>query len=71
MNIARFARMERLPYGAQAEIARKCGVSPSFVSLVMNDKAVALNQAKVRKVRVAIARRLRQPVLEVFPDQAA
>lgn len=70
MNIARFARLERLPYGTQSEIAKKLGVSPAFVSLVMNDKAAALNQEKVRKVRVAIARRLRMAVAEAFPNAA-
>lgn len=70
MSIARFPRFERLEHGAQKEIAARMGVSPSFVSLVMHDKAAALNAEKVRKVRVAIARRLRMPVAKAFPSEA-
>lgn len=63
--------MERLERGDQKEIATRCGVSPAFVSLVMHDKAQALNPKKVRKVRVAIARKIRLAVDEAFPQQAA
>ena len=71
MSIARYARKERLPHGAQHEIALKLGVGDWVVSRVMNDKTDSLGKETVRRVRVAIARKLRQPVTEVFPDQAA
>lgn len=71
MSIARYARKERLPHGAQREIATRLGLAESVVSRVMNDRISELAPSTVRKVRAAIARRLHQPVLEVFPDQAA
>jgi transcriptional regulator with XRE-family HTH domain len=71
MTIARFARKERLPHGAQSRIAEKLGVADSVVSRVMNDKAADLNPKTVRRIRVAIARKLRMRVDEVFPDQTA
>jgi transcriptional regulator with XRE-family HTH domain len=71
MSIARYARKERLPFGAQKEIAKKLGVAESVVSRVMNDKGDDLKPATVRAVRVAIARKLRMRVDEVFPQQAA
>jgi transcriptional regulator with XRE-family HTH domain len=70
MSIARFARKERLPHGAQSEIARKLGVADSVVSRVMNDKAADLNPRTVRRIRVAIARKLNMRVDEVFPAAA-
>ena len=71
MNIARYARKERLPWGAQKEIAKRLGVTPSVVSRVMNDKGADLKPETIRKVKVAIARKLRMAVDEVFPDIAA
>lgn len=69
MSIARYARKERLPTGAQKEIAERLGVAASVVSRVMNDKGADLAPATVRRVRVAIARKLRMKVDEVFPEQ--
>ena len=71
ITIARYARKERLPFGAQAEIARRLGVTPSVVSRVMNNKGADLAPQTIRKVKVAIARKLRMRVDEVFPEQTA
>jgi transcriptional regulator with XRE-family HTH domain len=71
LSLARYARLEKLPYGTQSKIARKFRVSPSFVSLVMNDKAAALKPEKVQKVQDEIAKRLGMPVEEVFPSRQA
>lgn len=74
MPLTRFERKERLPYGAQAEIAKELGegFGPAFVSRVMNDKVDGLDPEKVRRCRVAIARRMkpRVPVAEAFPQTA-
>lgn len=64
MALSRWDRKARLPYGAQKEIAdelRAEGVAcnPGDVSLVLHDKAIHLNAEKVRKIQVAIAKRLR------------
>jgi transcriptional regulator with XRE-family HTH domain len=71
MSIARYARKERLPNGAQRVIARKLGVAESVVSRVMNDKGSDLSPQTIRRVRVAIARKLRMRVDEVFPEERA
>lgn len=67
MSIARYARKERLPVGAQKEIAAKLGVAQSVVSRVMNDKGADLSPITRRRVQVAIARRLNLKVDEAFP----
>ena len=67
MSIARYARKERLPFGAQAEIAEKLGVDESYVSRVMNDKAQHLPARTVRNIQVAIARKIGLAVAEAFP----
>lgn len=67
MSIARYARKERLPVGAQREIATKLDVAESVVSRVMNDKGADLSPKTIRRVRVAIARRIGMRVDEVFP----
>lgn len=73
MALSRWDRKARLPNGAQKEIAdelkaegTKC--DESDVSRVMHDKASHLNPEKVRKIQVAIAKRLRPrvPVAEAF-----
>lgn len=68
MSIARYARKERLYYGAQKDIATALGVDEAVVSRVMNDKVERLSPATVRRVRAAIARKLRRPISEVFPS---
>lgn len=74
MPLTRFERKERLPYGAQAEIAKELGegFGEAFVSRVMNDKVDGLDAEKVRRCRIAIARRLRPraPLAEAFPEEA-
>lgn len=71
MSIARYARKERLPWGAQKEIAERLGVAESVVSRVMNDKGSDLKPETLRKIRVAIARKIGMRVDEVFPDERA
>lgn len=73
MPLSRYERKERLPYGAQKEIAAACDVSESFVSRVNNDSVDGLDPEKVREVRVAIAQRLRPriSVAEAFPGSRA
>ncbi|MDP9203369.1 MAG: hypothetical protein M3P26_15765 [Gemmatimonadota bacterium] len=67
MALSRWERKERLPHGVQGEIAAelcaegtKC--DSSDVSRVLHDRASALNPEKVRKIQVAIAKRLRPRV---------
>lgn len=67
MSIARYARRERLPVGAQKEIAQRLGVAESVVSRVMNDKGSDLSPITRRRVKVAIARKLGMKVDEAFP----
>lgn len=67
MSLSRWDRKARLPNGAQGLIVRELraeGVlaTPSEVSLVLHDKASHLNPEKVRKIQVAIARKLRPRV---------
>lgn len=69
MSIARYARKERLPVGAQKEIAIRLGVAESVVSRVMNDKGQDLSPLTRRKVQVAIARKLGLKVEEAFPAE--
>jgi hypothetical protein len=73
MPLSRYERKERLPYGAQAEIAKELGegFSEAFVSRVQNDKTDGMDPEKVRRVQVAIAKRLRPrvPVAEAFPTE--
>lgn len=71
MSIARYARKERLPFGAQKEIAEELGVAESVVSRVMNGKGDDLSTETRHKVQVAIARKLRMSVAEVFPEEVA
>lgn len=68
MSIARYARKERLKHGAQKDIALKLGITAPVVSLVMNDKVAGLSDKTVRRVRIAIARRLGMRVDEAFPE---
>lgn len=70
MALSKYERKERLGYGAQKEIAQELGrgFSEATVSRVMNEKdGSTVTPEKARRVRVAIARRLRMPVDEAFP----
>lgn len=72
MPLTRFERKERLRYGEQKEIAAEVGLSIAFVSRVQNDKVEGLDPETVRRVRVAIARRLRPrtTVADAFAESA-
>lgn len=65
MNINRYERKERLGHGAVRETARKVKCSEAVVSEVINDKAP--DTALTRRVKVALARRLKMRVAEAFP----
>lgn len=78
MPLSRWDRKARLPNGAQREIVgelRADGVltNEGEVSLVLHDKASHLNPEKVRKIQVAIAKKLRPrvPVAEAFAIEGA
>lgn len=74
MPITRYERKERLPYGAQKEIAIALGegFSEAYVSRVQNDITSGMDPEKVRRVQVAIALRLRPrtAVADAFPEAA-
>lgn len=77
MPLSRWDRKARLPFGAQKEIAEELkaeGVKcdEADVSRVLHDKASHLNPDKVKKIQIAIAKRLRPrvPVAEAFPDNS-
>lgn len=64
MALSRWERKERLPLGAQKEVAEELkaeGTScdEADVSRVLHDKAAHLNPEKVRKIQVALAQRMR------------
>lgn len=61
-----------MPHGAQQQVAAALHVDKGFVSKVMDDAVkpkTDLGRKKVRAVQVALARRLRLPVDEVFPNE--
>jgi hypothetical protein len=63
-------RKHRMPSGAQREVARELRVDPSYVSRVMADDIrpkTRLGRKSVRRVQVAIARKLGMTVDEAFP----
>jgi transcriptional regulator with XRE-family HTH domain len=65
-------RKHQMPFGAQLEVAKAEGVSPSYVSAVMRDEVLAKTvptQKKLRRVQVAIARKIGVTVDEAFPPQ--
>jgi hypothetical protein len=59
-----------MPHGALQQVARAEGVANSYVTAVLNGsvqpKSVAA-QRKVRRIQVALARKLGRPVDDVFP----
>ncbi len=69
MPISRYERKERLPFGAQKEIAVNLKIAESTVSLVVNDKTATLHADTVRKIRVAVARKIGVRVDEAFPPE--
>ena len=59
-----------MPHGAQREIANDLGIAESYVSAVMTDDArpkTARARKTVRRVQVAISRKLGVTVDEAFP----
>jgi hypothetical protein len=59
-----------MPYGAQKEVAVEEQCSEGYVSLVMSDDIRPKTEAgrkRLRSVQVAIARKLRLRVDDVFP----
>jgi transcriptional regulator with XRE-family HTH domain len=72
MPLTTAERKERMPFGAQRQVATALGVDRGYVSKVM-DGAVKpktpLGMKKLRLVQTALARRLRLPVDEVFPTK--
>jgi len=66
MALSKYERKEKLPYGAQAEIAEELDLSEATVSMIQNDKLVGLTPETIAKVREAIAARIGLPVSEVF-----
>lgn len=71
MALSIWERKARLPFGAQKQVAEEVGVPQPFVSEVINDKCAHRDQKKVRRVRVALARRMRVRVDEAFPAPTA
>lgn len=73
MSIAKFARLEKMPHGAQREIAREFSnmgfkVSDSDVSKVMNERDSDISPEKRKLIRKAIARRVKMSYAECWPD---
>lgn len=65
-------RKHLMPFGAQREVAQAEGVTPSYVSAVMNDDVpakTAPTRKKLRRVQVALARKLGRTVDDVFPPK--
>lgn len=67
-------RKHLMPYGAQLEVAREQGVAESYVSAVMNGSVQPKTEAtrkKLRRVQVALARKLGRRVEDVFAANSA
>ena len=65
-------RKQRMPHGAQREIATELGIAESYVSAVMTGDArpkTARARKTVRRVQVALARKLGVTVDEAFPPE--
>lgn len=71
MSLSRYERKEKLPWGAQKEIAEALEVDESLVSRVNSDKAYHDDPKKVRQVQVRIARKIGVTVDEAFPSTGA
>jgi transcriptional regulator with XRE-family HTH domain len=67
-------RKHLMPFGAQQEVAAEQSVAESYVSAVMNGAVhpkTAATKKKLRRVQVALARKLGVTVDEAFPPTAA
>jgi transcriptional regulator with XRE-family HTH domain len=71
MTLTVAERKHQMPSGAQREVATALGVKESFVSEVMAGEVFPKRpgtKAKVRRVQVALARKLGVSVAEAFPE---
>lgn len=67
-------RKHLMPFGAQREVSAEQRVDPGYVSRVMNDDVRPKTppaRKKLRRVQVALARKLGRTVDDVFPKQEA
>jgi len=74
MPLTTAERKHRMPFGSQREIAREEAVDEAYVSKAIADEIFPKTdeaRVKLRRVRVAIARRLKVRVDEAFPQPAA
>jgi hypothetical protein len=65
-------RKHLMPFGAQLDVARAEKVSKSYVSAVMGDAVrpkTLRARKRLRRVQVALARKLGRTVDDVFPPQ--
>lgn len=63
-----------MPHGALQQVARAEGVANSYVTAVLNGTVSPKSdaaKARVRRIQVALARKLGQTVDDVFPKQEA
>ncbi len=66
MGLNIWQRKEKLPFGAQKEVAAEVGCDPAIVSLVVNDKAGNYDAKRVRRIQVRLARKMGVRVDEAF-----
>jgi hypothetical protein len=70
MSLSVAERKHRMPHGAQRQIAKAEGCGDSYVTAVMNGTVTPKSPAakrRLRRIQVALSRRLGLPVEEVFP----
>ncbi len=63
-------RKHLMPFGAQRAVSTEQRVDPGYVSRVMNDEVfpkTATSRKKLRRVQVAVAKKLGRTVDDVFP----
>jgi hypothetical protein len=73
MAMSVMERKHLMPHGAVREIAQKVGASEAYVSEVLNDRVrppEGDDPPLRRAIRVAIARKLKMKVDDVFPPEA-
>ncbi|MBA3891593.1 MAG: hypothetical protein H0X64_13795 [Gemmatimonadaceae bacterium] len=73
MALSTAERKHRMPFGAQKAIAAEEGVAESYVSAAVADELRPKTPAarmRLRRIRVAVARKLKMRVDEVFPADA-
>ena len=74
MPLSTADRKHLMPYGAQKEVAIEQGVTEAYVSLAMGGEVfpkTEVSRKKLRRVQVAIARKLGRTVDEAFPALVA